>query len=106
MPVIAALLRMIGGTPADNALHDLAYCAAMGSSAADAGERVERAVIALLLAFDGPDELAIDEIVDEIGNRRDVMGALAKLEYVGLVERVGGSIRPTPAARRFDELDI
>ncbi|HVR04795.1 MAG TPA: hypothetical protein VMS02_02060 [Solirubrobacteraceae bacterium] len=63
-------------------------------------------MLALLLAFDGPDELSIEAIVHEIGNRRDVVRALAKLERVGLVGRVGSSIRPTPAARRFDELDI
>ncbi|HUN78719.1 MAG TPA: hypothetical protein VMU32_07370 [Solirubrobacteraceae bacterium] len=78
----------------------------MGSAAADSGDRVERAVLALLLAFGGPAELSIEEIVDEIGNRPEVMLALARLEEVGLVGRVGTRIRPTPAARRFDELDI
>lgn len=78
----------------------------MGSAAADAGDLVERAVLALVLALGGPAELSIEEIVDEVGNRPEVMRALAKLEEVGLVGRVGSSIRPTPAARRFDELDI
>jgi hypothetical protein len=78
----------------------------MGSSAEAAGDRVERAVLALLLAFEGPEELAIEEIFDEIGNRPEVLRALAKLEGVGLVGRTGGNIRPTPAARRFDELNI
>jgi DNA-binding IclR family transcriptional regulator len=78
----------------------------MGSAAADSGDRVERAVLALLLAFGGPAELSIEEIVDEIGNRPEVVRALARLEEVGLVGRVGASVRPTPAARRFDELDI
>jgi DNA-binding IclR family transcriptional regulator len=78
----------------------------MGSSATGAPERVERAVLALLLARGGPPELSIEEIVDEIGNRPEVLRALAKLEAVGLVGCSDRSIRPTPAARHFDELNI
>jgi hypothetical protein len=78
----------------------------MGRSAEHADERVERAVLALLLAFAGPAELSLEAIVCEIGNRPAVVRALARLEGVGLVGRIESSIWPTPAARRFDELNI
>jgi DNA-binding IclR family transcriptional regulator len=77
----------------------------MGPSAATAGDRVERAVLALLLALDGP-TLSIEELVEEIGDRPGTRRALAKLQAVGLVERSDNNVRPTPAARRFDELNI
>jgi hypothetical protein len=78
----------------------------MGSSAATAGDRVERAVLALLLAFVGPEDLSIDEIVEEIGDRTGTLRALDKLELVGLIARIDDKVKPTPAARRFDELAI
>jgi hypothetical protein len=78
----------------------------MSSSAATAGGRVERAVLALLLACDGPEDLSIEELVAEIGDRTGTLGALDKLEVVGLVARIDDKIKPTPAARRFDELNI
>lgn len=67
---------------------------------------MQRAVLALVLAFDGPEELSVEALAAEIGDRREVLRALAKLEEVGLVGRIASSIRPTPAARRFDELNI
>ena len=78
----------------------------MSSSAATAGDRVERALLALLLADDGPGGLSIEELVDEIGDHTVTLGALDKLEVVGLVARIDDKIKPTPAARRFDELNI
>jgi hypothetical protein len=78
----------------------------MSSSAANAGDRVERAVLALLLADDAPRSLSIEELVDEIGDRTVTLGALDKLEVVGLVARIDDEIKPTPAARRFDELNL
>jgi hypothetical protein len=78
----------------------------MSSSAATAGDRVERAALALLLAFEGPQGLSIEELVDEIGDRTGTLRALDKLEVVGLVARFGDKVKPTPAARRFDELNI
>jgi hypothetical protein len=78
----------------------------MSSSAAAAGERAERAVLALLLACDDPGDLSIEELVDEIGDRTVTLRALDKLEVVGLVARINDKVKPTPAARRFDELGI
>jgi hypothetical protein len=78
----------------------------MSSSAASAGGRVERAVLALLLADDAPQGLSIEDLVDEIGGRTVTLVALDKLEVVGLVARIDDKIKPTPAARRFDELNI
>jgi predicted transcriptional regulator len=78
----------------------------MSPSAATAGDRVERAVLALLLAFEGPEDLSIEELVDEIGDRTRTLRALDKLEVVGLVARIDDKVKPTPAARRFDELNI
>jgi predicted transcriptional regulator len=78
----------------------------MSPSAATAGERVERAVLALLLAFEEPQNLSIEELVDEIGDRTGTLRALDKLEVVGLVARIDDKVKPTPAARRFDELNI
>jgi hypothetical protein len=78
----------------------------MSSSAATAGDRVERAVLALLLACQGHEDLSIGQLVDEIGDRTGTLRALDKLEIVGLVARNGDKVEPTPAARRFDELNI
>ena len=78
----------------------------MGSSAATAGDRVERAVLALLLASAGPEDLSIEQLVKEIGDRTGILRALDKLELVGLVARVDDKVKPTPAARRFDELGV
>ncbi len=78
----------------------------MRSSAATAGDRVERAVLALLLAFEGPEELSVKGLVEEIGDRTVTLRALDKLEVVGLIERIEEKVKPTPAARRFDELNI
>jgi hypothetical protein len=78
----------------------------MSSSTATAGDRVERAVLALLLALDGPRDLSIGELVNEIGDRTGTLRALDKLENVGLVARIDDKVKPTPAARRFDELNI
>jgi predicted transcriptional regulator len=78
----------------------------MSSSAASAGERVERAVLALLLASDESEEASIEELAHEIGDRTGTLRALDKLEVVGLVARIEDKVKPTPAARRFDELNI
>ncbi len=78
----------------------------MNSSAATAGERVERAVLALLLASEESEDPSIEALVDEIGDRTGTLLALDKLEVVGLVARIEDKVKPTPAARRFDELKI
>jgi hypothetical protein len=78
----------------------------MSSSAARAGDRVERAVLALLLASDGLRGLHVEELVEEIGDRAETMHALDRLEVVGLIARINDEVKPTPAARRFDELSI
>jgi hypothetical protein len=78
----------------------------MSSSAASAGDRVERALLALLLACDARRGLSIEQLVEEIGNRTVTLSALGKLEAVGLVARIDDEIKPTPAARRFDELNV
>jgi hypothetical protein len=78
----------------------------MSSSAATAGDRVERAVLALLLAYDGSKGLSIGALIDEIGDQTGTLRALDKLEVVGLVARINDKVKPTPAARRFDELNI
>jgi hypothetical protein len=82
----------------------------MSSSAARAGDRVERAVLALLLASDtprgSPHGLTLEDLVAEIGDRAGTLRALDRLEVVGLIARIKNEVKPTPAARRFDELNI
>jgi hypothetical protein len=77
----------------------------MGVSASTGDDRVQRAVLALVLALE-LEELSIDGIVAEIGDRAGALTALDGLESVGLVQRVGDRVQPTAAARRFDELNI
>jgi hypothetical protein len=50
--------------------------------------------------------MSIEELVNEIGDDAGTLRALGKLEVVGLVERIDDEVKPTPAARRFDELKI
>jgi hypothetical protein len=78
----------------------------MGPSASTGEDRVQRAVLALLLACAGPGGLSIEALVDEIGDPGGALGALESLRAVGLVECDGERAHPTLAARRFDELNI
>jgi predicted transcriptional regulator len=78
----------------------------MGSAAASTGARVERAVLALLLTLTYSEALTIEELVGEIGDRSGTLRALDRLEVVGLIARNDDKVKPTPAARRFDELNI
>lgn len=48
----------------------------------------------------------MEELADEIGDRAGTLRALDRLEVVGLIERIKNVVKPTPAARRFDELNI
>ena len=50
--------------------------------------------------------MTIEQLVNEIGDRARTLRALDKLEVVGLVARIDDKVKPTPAARRFDELDV
>ncbi len=63
-------------------------------------------MLALLLASDGPRGTTMEELADEIGDRAGTLRALDRLEVVGLIERIKNVVKPTPAARRFDELNI
>ena len=50
--------------------------------------------------------MSIEALVNEIGDRTGTMRALGKLELVGLIARIDDKVKPTPAARRFDELEL
>ena len=78
----------------------------MRSAATSVGGRVERAVLALLLTLTDSETLTIDELLAEIGDRSGTLRALDRLEVVGLIARNDDEVKPTPAARRFDELNI
>lgn len=70
-------------------------------------EKVQRAVLALLLAGD-PMTRTLPELSREIGTRGAVEEAVRSLVWHGLVEFQGGvakSLRPTMAARRCHKLD-
>ncbi len=63
-------------------------------------------MLALLLASEDPHGLALEDLVEEIGDRPGTLRALDRLEVVGLIARIKNEVKPTPAARRFDELNI
>lgn len=50
--------------------------------------------------------MTVEELIAEIGGRAETLRALDRLEIVGLIHRNDGKVKPTTAARRFDELDI
>ncbi len=77
----------------------------MGSSMSHADTQLERAVLALLLAHEGGWQ-AIEQLIEEIGDRTATLRALDRLRAIGLAESDRGLARPSAAARRFDELGI
>ena len=78
----------------------------MGSSASPAEDRLERAVLSLLLAEENVGWRSIEELVHEIGDRGATLRALDRLRAIGLAESDRDLARPSAAARRFDELGI
>ena len=62
--------------------------------------------MALLLASEAPRGVPLEELVEEIGDRAGTLRALDRLEVVGLIARIKNEVKPSPAARRFDELNI
>jgi hypothetical protein len=78
----------------------------MGIAGRSSGDRVERAVLALLLSIDGANGQPVTALVEEIGDPAATMYALERLQLVGLVEVSGDRARSSPAARRFDELNL
>lgn len=79
----------------------------MSAAGSPADERVERALLALLLACAEPGGQPLRELVDEIGDHAATQRALTRLQAVGLAEVLGEDrVAPTPAALRFDELII
>ncbi len=77
----------------------------MGSSMSHADTQLERAVLALLLAYEGSWQ-TIEQLVEEIGDRTATLRALDRLRAIGLAESDRGLARPSAAARRFEELGI
>jgi hypothetical protein len=68
-------------------------------------ERVEHAVLDLLLHGDAAGPWAEDELVREIGDRVSVADALARLAAVGLLHRLaGGFVFASRAAVRASRL--
>jgi hypothetical protein len=78
----------------------------MWTAGSSSGDRVERAVLALLLVNDDADGQRMTELLDEIGERDVAMHALERLCSVGLAEVSGDRVSPSAAARRFDELNL
>jgi len=66
---------------------------------------VQRVVLALCLA-PYPHWSTIPELAREIDQGDDVERACRDLVGIGLLECRGVSIRPTPAARHFDRLEL
>jgi hypothetical protein len=69
-------------------------------------EVLERAALGLLLAEGAPGWVAVQELVERIGDHVGALSALEGLLAVGLAERSGERVRATAAARRFDELGL
>jgi len=78
----------------------------MGSSVSSAEDRIERAVLSLLLAHEDAGWQSIEWLIEEIGDRTAALCALDRLRAIGLAESDRGLARPSAAARRFDELGI
>lgn len=67
-------------------------------------ELVQGAVLALLLR-EHPTQLTDDDLALEVGQDDATRRATADLIAVGLLRRDGGSVLPTRAALRFDQLE-
>lgn len=66
---------------------------------------VQRAVLALVLAG-RPHCRTVPELAREIDSEDAVEQAVQTLVAIGLLERRGVSLRPTPAAAHFYRLDL
>jgi hypothetical protein len=64
--------------------------------------RVERAVLAFVL-YEHPSAVKLGSLEREVG--KGTAQAVADLAAVGLLSRDGGTVRPTPAAVRFEALE-
>jgi hypothetical protein len=78
----------------------------MGSNAASAEDRVERALLSSLLAENTSIWHSVDQLAREIGDQAATLRALDRLCATGLAESDRGLARASAAARRFDELGI
>jgi hypothetical protein len=74
------------------------------SVSAEDQDRVEHAVLDLLLSSDLPGLWSVQEVQREIGKPLAVSDCLAHLARTGLVHRCGEFVFPTRAAVRADQL--
>jgi phosphopantothenate synthetase len=72
---------------------------------AQANERIESAVLALVLA-EHPTILTLGDLVMEIDDEIGVFDAVRALVAVGLLRREGGSVLPTRAVLAADRLEF
>jgi hypothetical protein len=78
----------------------------MGSDDSSEDDYVERALLSLLLADGAPAWQAVEQLVEQIGDRAATLRALDRLRAIGLAESDRGLARPSAAAKRFDELGV
>jgi hypothetical protein len=74
------------------------------SASAEDQDKVEHAVLDLLLSSDLPGLWSVEEVQREIGKPLAVSDSLAHLTRTGLVHRCGEFVFPTRAAVRADQL--
>jgi hypothetical protein len=79
----------------------------MGTDAASTDEdRVERALLAMLLADRRAGWRPVEQLAAQIGDTAATLRALDRLRAIGLAEGDRSLVRASAAARRFDELGM
>jgi hypothetical protein len=73
---------------------------------ADDEDRVDFAVLHLLLHSGSPGLWAVDEVATEVGDRLAVVDAIARLKGAGLIHECGEFVFASRAAIRFCEIAV
>ena len=73
-------------------------------SPAEQDDRIDSAILAMLIHDDSPRPWTVDEVVRETGHRNDTTDSLARLYGAGLIHRCGEFVFATRPALRATRL--
>jgi predicted transcriptional regulator len=81
--------------------------ASFGQRQGDGGERLERAIVLLLLTDERRQAWSVEQLAAELAtDPSSLERALDRLSHAGVVELAGADARASRAARRIDELGL